>query len=326
MKSTRQEVAPGFTLGICRPKGSRCVWRSVWVRAALLFTIAAVGLCGESQAALQPTAPATKCAGTSAVAAPTSAANIPMTAAQGAAILRELRAIRALLQNGAARNAHGRQPATPQPAEMRIESGWHAIGNAQAPVTMIEFTDLQCPFCRRFQTTTFSEIKKDYIDTGKVRFVVRSMPLSMHPYAQGAAEAAHCAGDQGKFWQFREAVLDDQVPPTADVLLKHAKELGLSLQEFQACLNGNKYKQVIDADTDDATAAGIHGTPAFVIGRANGGWIKGVSVIGARPFPFFQQQIEKALNEPSSRMTRPQSLGGSNAAPGIRAGVDRDDQ
>lgn len=228
------------------------------------------------------------------------AANAPMTAAQGEEIIRELHAIQTLLQNGAARGAPGRRPATPQPVKMRIGSGWHALGSAHAPVTMIEFTDLQCPFCRRFQTTTFSEIKKDYIDTGKLRFIARSLPLPMHAYALGAAEAARCAGDQGKFWQFRDAVLADQAPPTADVLQKHASELGLNLGRFQGCLREGKYKQVIEADRSDAAGFGIHGTPAFVIGRAEGSSLDGVSFVGARPLPYFKQEIEAMLNESAS--------------------------
>lgn len=93
-------------------------------------------------------------------------------------------------------------------------------------------------------------------------------------------------------------VLDDQAPPTTDVLLKHATELGLNLKDFQACINSGKYARVILADRSSAFAAGIHGTPAFVIGRVDGGWINGVAVQGARPFPFFQRVIDEALNAP----------------------------
>jgi protein-disulfide isomerase len=183
---------------------------------------------------------------------------------------------------------------------MQVVPGWYKLGRDDAPVTMVEFMDLQCPACRRFQTATFAEIKKDYIDSGKLLFIARDLPLPMHPYALGAAEAAHCAGDQGKFWQFRDAVLDDHVPPTSDVLLKHARELGLNLQEFQNCLKDGKYKQAIQDDQADATTLGIHGAPGFVIGRTKGGWIEGLSMAGARPFPFFQQEIEKMLNESPS--------------------------
>lgn len=224
-----------------------------------------------------------------------------MTAAQGEEIIRELHAIQTLLQNGAARGSPGRRPATPQPVKMRIEPDWHGLGSPHARVTMIEFTDLQCPFCRRFQTATFGTIKKDFIDTGKIDFITLDMPLPMHQYALGAAEAERCAGDQGKFWQFRDAVLDDQTPPAPGVMLKHAEALRLNLHEFQACLNGTKFKRLIEADRDAATALGIHGTPAFVVGRTEGGSLDGVSFVGARPLQFFEQQIEAMLNESPSR-------------------------
>ncbi|MGH9469846.1 MAG: DsbA family protein [Terriglobia bacterium] len=236
--------------------------------------------------------------------APTLAANTPLTAAQGAAILSELRAIRELLERGA---TPGRRPAMAQNVRMKLEPGWHALGRTNAPVMMVEFADLQCPFCRRFETTTFAELKKEYIKTGKLRFVARDLPLPMHAYALGAAEAARCAGDQGKFWQFRNAVLGDPLPPGNDVLLKHAQELGLSMREFQACLSESKYRRQIEADQSEAAELGIHGTPAFVIGRVSGGWLDGMAVAGARPLPFFQQEINGLLSKPRSALAKAHS-------------------
>lgn len=221
---------------------------------------------------------------------------LPMTRAQGAEIIRELDAIRLLLRSGAAKPAGTRgSPGAPRKVKMQVSSGWQTIGRADAPVTMIEFTDLQCPFCRRFQTTTFPQIKKDYIDTGKVRFVAMDFPLPMHQYAMGAAEAAACAGSQGKFWKFRDDVLNDQVPPTPVVLSKHAKDLGLDLDEFQNCLKGNKYQDEIQNEQVEARAVGVVGTPAFVIGRTDAGWVKGVLVTGARPLAYFKGEISSTL-------------------------------
>jgi protein-disulfide isomerase len=195
---------------------------------------------------------------------------------------------------------------------MRVERGGYELGRAEAPLTMVEFTDLQCPACRRFATTTFTNIKKNYIDTGRVRFMVRDMSLPMHPYALGAAEAARCAGDQGKFWQFQDAVLNDEAPPTPDVLLKHATEQGLALASFQACLNDGRYKQSIQATGEDEAALGMHGTPGFVIGRASGEWIEGLAFQGARPFAFFQQQIEAMLKDSPSGAARVRPAAGDN--------------
>ncbi len=290
--------------------------------SALIIAVATVGLCGAWPAAVAgigvaacpgPQAPAT---GRPNAATEAANPNAPMTRAQGAAILRELRAIRLLLQRGAQPGMLARQARAPHPVKMQIQSGWHALGSADAPVTMVEFADLQCPFCRRFETSTFAELKKDYIDTGKLRFVARDLPLPMHPYAMEAAEAARCAGDQGKFWQFRDAVLEDQVPPAPDVLLQHARGLGLNVKEFQSCLSKGKYKQQIQADRQDAAALDIHGTPAFVIGRVDGGRIEGLAITGARTLPFFQQEIESALNESPSRPARIHPAGEVSPAQG----------
>ncbi|MGA3323639.1 MAG: thioredoxin domain-containing protein [Terriglobia bacterium] len=275
-----------------------------WRTLAVLFVGAAVlSVCGDLnlRAQTQPACTGTECvtAGPTTASNPIAApvdANGPMTAAQGAAILRELQSIHLLLENGAAPGMAARRPPVPQPVRMRVEPGWYELGRADAPLAIVEFTDLQCPVCRRFATTTFADIKKNFIDTGKVRFMARDLALPMHPYALGAAEAARCAGDQGKFWQFQEAVLNDGAPPAPDVLLKHATDQGLNLQSFQACLNDGRYKQSIQATGEDEAALGIHGTPGFVIGRARGEFIEGLAIQGARPFAFFQQQIEAMLN------------------------------
>lgn len=283
MKRTGQKV-----------KSAACLFLATIVMVA---AISAMGLSEDARPIPKTPSPGTQCATTAVAGKQNSAvSNAPLTAAQGAAILSELHAIRRLLENGAATRASARPSSAPQNVKMRIEPGWHVLGSAHAPVTIVEFTDLQCPFCRQFQSNTFPALKKDYIDTGKVRFIARDLPLPIHAYALGAAEAEHCAGDQGKFWQFRDAVLDDQAPPTADVLLKHARGLGLSIQKFQTCLSDSKYKALVQSDHNNATALGIHGVPAFVIGRASGGWIEGFTMIGARSFPAFQSEIGSVLN------------------------------
>ncbi|MGH9353066.1 MAG: DsbA family protein [Terriglobia bacterium] len=280
---------------VYRPERRRGLGLSSWAVGALVVAFA---LCSSAKSQTASDSGLRQPAQTD--KATTFNPNTPMTAAQGAAILRELRAIRLLLQNGAAGQATARPPRTPQPARMRLDPAWRAIGSPDAPITMIEFTDLQCPVCRRFDAGTFAVLKKSYIDTGKVRFVSRDLPLPMHQYALAAAEAARCAGDQGKFWQFREAVLTDEAPPTPDVLSRHASELGLNLQRFQSCSDTGEYKALVEADEDDAATAGLRGTPSFVIGRAQHGWVDGVSMVGARPLAFFEQEIESLLNESSA--------------------------
>lgn len=273
--------------------------------AALVTAITAGWLYGTPQPRSQRQSQGVQCRITDTKVAtqpgPAGSATTPMTAAQGTAILNELRAIRLLLEMGAVPGIQAGRVSAPQPVRMRIEPGWHALGSADAPVTMIEFADLQCAFCRSFEISTFAELKKNYIDTGKVRFFARDLPLSIHPYALRSAEAGRCAGDQEKFWQFRDAVLRDQVPPATNVLLKHAVDLGLDLREFQTCLNRGKYREQIEADEHAAAALGIRGTPTFVIGGVKGGWLDGVSIAGLRPFIFLQRQIEQALKESQPR-------------------------
>src|SRR5215471_6315867 len=127
--------------------------------------------------------------------------NMPegMTRDQADAILNELKAIHQLLltqQNVAAAKAAPAAAPASDNVQMKMASGWYSIGRDDAPVTMVEFADYQCPFCRKFHAETFAELKKNYIDTGKVRYVSRDLPLDFHPNAPGAAVAARCAGEQ----------------------------------------------------------------------------------------------------------------------------------
>lgn len=311
MKGTTRELGLGRLL--------------IGVALAFVITFAVMGVDGELQSGLAatgaqepPACPTAEAAAAKAANPAAEGPNAPMTRAQGAEIIRELRAIRLALMRGTAMRAGVRRTPGPQNVRMQIDPSWHALGRANAPVTMVEFIDLQCPFCRRFQSTTLAEIKKDYIDTGKVRLVALDLPLPMHQYALPAAEAERCAGAQGKFWQFRDAVLDDRVLPTPDVLLKHARTLRLNPHEFQTCLKDNKYNKTIQRDRAEAMEVSIHGTPGFVIGRAKGGWIEGVSMAGARPFPFFQREIETMLKKPPAGSDRMPPVGEANPvqAPG----------
>ena len=130
--------------------------------------------------------------------------NEGMTRQQGEQILQELREIKQLLQQQAPKAAP-QEPPAPTHAKLSLE-GFQMLGSKTAPMTMVEFTDYQCPFCQHFHVTTFGELKKNYIDTGKVRFYSRDLPLDFHPNAMRAAQAARCAIDQGKYWQIRDVM------------------------------------------------------------------------------------------------------------------------
>lgn len=161
------------------------------------------------------------------------------------------------------------------------------LGDEDAEVTIVEFSDFECPFCGRFHTQTWPEIKKNYIDTGKVKFVYRDFPLGFHQQAQKAAEAAECAGEQGKFWEMHELLFNPGVQGGVASFKQYASQISLDTSKFNDCLDSGKMVAEIRKDLADGSAAGVQGTPAF--------FINGVEVSGAQPFSVFQQIIDGQL-------------------------------
>jgi len=162
-------------------------------------------------------------------------------------------------------------------------------GDINAPVTIIEFSDYECPFCVRFYSQTFKQIDDTYIKTGKVRFVYRDFPLSFHNNAQKAAEAAECAGEQGKYYEMHNKLFEEGVLGGVTSFKKYAEDLGLNTAEFNSCLDTGKFEQEIQKDIQDGASAGVSGTPAF--------FINGREISGAQPFGVFQQIIEGELSK-----------------------------
>jgi len=236
-----------------------------------------------------------------AVKADTVTINMPegMTRDQADSILQELKAIHQLLSNQT--DTRTTAAAAPRPSDkvkMSVGQGWYALGRDDAPVTMVEFTDYQCPYCRRFETANFDQLKKEYIDTGKVRFVSRDLPLDFHPNAPGAALAARCAGEQGKFWDIREAMMRDTETDLGPASLStYGEKVNLNMEQFHQCLDQKKYADVIKKDTVDANTLGISGTPSFVIGKTDKNEIAGVRIVGAVAYPVFESAINDALAE-----------------------------
>jgi protein-disulfide isomerase len=222
-----------------------------------------------------------------------------MTRDQADAILNELKSIHQLLLNPPATRAAAAPapaPAANERVKMSVGQGWYALGREDAPVTMVEFTDYQCPFCRKFEGDTFAQLKKEYIDTGKVRFVSRDLPLDFHPNAPAAAMAARCAGDQGKFWDIRNAMmLDTSNDLGTEAITRYAQKVNLDMPAFNRCMSEKKYTEVIKKDTADAGTLGISGTPSFVIGKTDKTEIAGVRVVGAVSFTVFESAIKDAM-------------------------------
>ena len=187
-------------------------------------------------------------------------------------------------------------PAAPdEPARLKLDAREFALGRSDAPLTLVEFTDYQCPFCRRFQAETFPLIKKNYIDTGKVRFIVRDLPLDFHSSARPAAEAAHCAAEQGKFWEMHAALLSGAEPLANGGIDKRAQAVGLDLARLHECMRGARYEGAIAANAATADALGINGTPAFVLGRVKNGVLTGEVGSGAQPYAAFDEAIKELL-------------------------------
>lgn len=215
-----------------------------------------------------------------------------VTRQQADEILIELRQIRGLLAQ-LVRQLPASEVA-PMPTRVRMFLGADdppPLGSASAPVVVVEFADLQCDFCRQFAVQTFPAIRKEFIATGRVQFMSRDLPLAKHPYAEQAAEAARCAGAQGKFWPFRAAVLASAGPPTPAALEATARSLGLDLAVFRACLSAGAYRRAVAADAAEAARLGLRGTPAFIIGRVGGAYIEGIEVIGNKPLAVFRRAI-----------------------------------
>jgi protein-disulfide isomerase len=220
-----------------------------------------------------------------------SANDAGITRKQADDILNELRQIRQLLEGQNKSAAPAR--AVTLTGRVRLDQGF-SLGSSEAPLAMVEFTDYECPFCRQFQSTTFAEIRKQYIDTGKVRFVVRDFPLVNHPHAFPAAEAARCAADQGQFWQMHDALFSDPSQLVQKRLIQHAEALKMDVEVFRSCLQNGQHKLEIQNEMQIATSLQVQGTPSFLIGKVAGGEVAGTIVIGALPFSTFETMFKEA--------------------------------
>lgn len=163
------------------------------------------------------------------------------------------------------------------------------LGNPVAKVMIIEFSDFQCPFCARYTLETFPQLKQEFVDTGKVKVAFKNFPLANHANAGITAEASECANDQGRFWEYKTTLFQNQQFLAANDLKKYAKDLGLNEQEFIGCFDSKKYSNEVNGDLSDGVAAGVTGTPTF--------FINGEKLVGAYPFSEFQKIINQKLAE-----------------------------
>lgn len=174
------------------------------------------------------------------------------------------------------------------PPVVRVEvstDGAPFEGAAEAPVTLVEFSDFHCPFCKRVQAT-IKQVLEQY--PGKVKHVFRNLPIDgLHPQARRAAEAARCAQDQGKFWEYHDILFARAPQAAPDDLIQYAVQLGLNKDEFNRCLAGGDYQSIVQHDLDEGARLGVSRTPAFFI---NGRFLN-----GAQPLEKFVQVIDEEL-------------------------------
>jgi protein-disulfide isomerase len=161
-------------------------------------------------------------------------------------------------------------------------------GKESAPITIIEWSDFECPFCKKFIDETYSQLITDYVETGKAKVYFLQFPLSFHANAKNAAMASLCANDQEKFWEYHDILFETQELTVAQ-LKAHAVTLGLNTASFNECLDSNKYSATVDEEQALGQSAGISGTPGFLI--------NGIQVVGAQPYEAFKQIIDAELGE-----------------------------
>jgi protein-disulfide isomerase len=219
-----------------------------------------------------------------------------ITREQADTLIKEIRELRQAID---ALRAPRRQAERPPDEKVRVDvGGGPVLGRADAPVTLVEFTDLECPYCRAFHVGTFERLKREYIDTGKVRFITRDFPLDFHPNARPAALAVRCGGEQGKFWEMRHAVTLNANALSRELYDRLAGELGLDGSRFSACISAERYRTEIERDMEEAAKAGVSGTPTFVLGATTPGTaLEGQRIVGAQPYPVFETQIKALLGE-----------------------------
>ena len=202
------------------------------------------------------------------------------------------------------------QPSTESIIEVSLDDD-SVLGNENAPIVLIEFSDYQCPFCGRWFDQTLPSVEEQYIKTGKVKLVYRDFPLDFHQQAQSAAEASECADEQGKFREMHDEIFENQDDWSVrgiEAFKEYSSTIGLNTQDFNSCLDSGKYTEEVKNDLNDGQSYAVSGTPTFFIARSNGNTIKapvcspgesicgnaetGFRIVGAHPFSTFQEALD----------------------------------
>ena len=206
--------------------------------------------------------------------------------------------IERLLDQQLAQPSEPQARAIPALTSPLLLQGEPVLGDPSAPLTIVEFSDFECSYCRRFHKQVMPQLKRDYIDTGLVRFVHKDLPLPFHPHARPAAAAARCAGEQNRYWELYSSLFDQQNCLDCKGVLAIAAEAELNTSKLQACMERESTMRLINANRSEAAMHNISATPTFVIGPTQtDGSLNGQVIEGALPWATFQSTIQKALRK-----------------------------
>jgi protein-disulfide isomerase len=185
----------------------------------------------------------------------------------------------------------------PQKVNVRLGNAIR-LGDPGAKLGIVEFSDYQCPYCRRFYLQTFPQLQKSYIDAGKVALLVKDFPLDFHPQAMNAALAMNCFGSQDakKFWDIQQELFAHQDRLGEDFYKELVKKYALDQQKFESCVGDAKQKKAVEDDLQYGQSLGVEGTPTFFIGRIEGGQlVDALPLVGAQPYPMFSQVLDSLI-------------------------------
>lgn len=205
-----------------------------------------------------------------------------------AAALRAL-ACAVLLPLGAAAQQQAADPVVETTA-----GGPFVLGRADAPVTFVEFSDYECGYCQHFHANVFERLRKEFIDTGLVRYVARDFPLQFHKYSVVTARGARCAAQRGKFWEMRQALFTAS-RQDLDGVVEAGRGLGLDEAWLKDCITNANLNASIKVDLEEGARIGVPATPAFVIGRSKGDRVEGTLIVGSRPYEAYEARIRALL-------------------------------
>lgn len=209
-------------------------------------------------------------------------------------IISQLNDLKQLLATNAATRSGPQPPAPPSTLATQNES---FQGDSDAAVAIVEYADFECPYCGQYEHDIYPQISRDYIQTGKVKYFFRDLPLPMHPHAMLGARAAHCAGEQGKYWEMHDSLFAKQNTIREADMPGRVQELGLDAAKFSECLSSDRYADQIRQSAMEAQKMGIGGTPTFFIGKigSTGEVTDLKTIIGTRPYDIFKSAIEDSL-------------------------------